>query len=131
MKRIIVLAFLFVILFSVFSQAFEPTPIPRTMEFLFVNPSLRGGTVISNENIKHNTKNIIVEYDGRTSVWLVVGSVYIIKLDNKYFYPNGDECAYCYDGRAVYFGDRKWLNSAYPHASKTPIKQYFVTWPPD
>lgn len=131
MKKIFVLAFFFVVSFCVFSQTFEPTPIPKTMEFLFVNPSLRGGIVISNENIKNNIKDITVKDDGRTSVWLVIGSVYIIKLGDKYFYPNGDECPYCSNGRAAYFGDRKWLNSALPHASKTPIKQYLVTWPPD
>lgn len=131
MKRIIVLAFLFAVSFCISSQEVESTPIPKTVQFLFVNPCLKGGMIISNENFKSSLKDTIVRDDGRTMVRLVVGSVYIVKINDKYYYPNGEPCVYGSNGRAAYFGDRKWLHSAYSSGSNAPIEQYFVTWPLD
>lgn len=127
MKKIVII---FVFIFSSV-VAFSQTPIPKTLEFLVVNPVLEGGTIISNENNCPVSQDFSVHAFGRTFVRLVEWSVYIVKLGDKYFYPNGDFCSVGIYGRAVYLGNNIWLNTSYKVPNSKEIIQYKAVWPPE
>lgn len=117
-------------LFVFFAVSYSQTPIPKTFEFLYVNPCLSGGVVISNKTFNKDIKDCIVRENGKTFVRLLKGSVYIIQIGDKYFYPNGDYCPYGANGRAIYLGDKKWFNTCYSN-SLIKIIGYTVIWPPN
>ncbi|HOC96557.1 MAG TPA: hypothetical protein PLM63_02480 [bacterium] len=125
MKKILIMVFVLVMP-CIFAQTHLPA-----IQFLYVHPNLEGGIVISNENNYPVINDFTVHVGGKTFVRLVEHSIYIIEKDGKFYYPNGDLCPVGKDGRAIYLGDNKWINTCYQDQDPKNIKKiaYQVIWP--
>lgn len=127
MKKILLPLFFSVVIGFVYSQ----TPIPKTINLLYVNPILENGMVIVYNSMFETTNNHTVGKNGTTNVILEQGAGYVISLNGKMYYPNGDECSVLY-AFAIYLGENAWINTADLIALKKAglhFNQYFVLWP--